>query len=263
VQSADAAPPSLLHRPAIDSMEQDASGADGPQAIQQLHQTRGRAAADSIRLGLLTSDASARAPPLYAITESAYSSCTHTSPLACPLLEHHGSDAQAGADWKATGPCGRRPGSQQGKSSGADGMASQLQSCPQAVGEANGATGAPYQPNKAPPHCSSLLECEGAYRAPSFMGSEAPCSEVLTSTSSSSNEDDMTGAGLHAVVTCLSLLAAAPNSDKGQWLRGLVRHCHPLGCHAACALPTAACFSHSSLMYLSEAACSTYAEQSA
>jgi hypothetical protein len=47
--------------------------------------------------------------------------------------------------------------------------------------------------------------------------------ELQAASSLTSHVEDITGGGLHATITCLSLLAAAPHSNKGKWLEGLVR----------------------------------------
>lgn len=62
--------------------------------------------------------------------------------------------------------------------------------------------------------------CEGFQESVQFEGSDG---ESQTESSLSSQVEDITGGGLHATITCLSLLAAAPRSNKGQWLQGLVR----------------------------------------
>jgi len=43
-----------------------------------------------------------------------------------------------------------------------------------------------------------------------------------------SGEYDVTETGLHALASCVALLAAAPNADKGQWLGALVRSSAPI-----------------------------------
>lgn len=51
--------------------------------------------------------------------------------------------------------------------------------------------------------------------------------ESQVGSSLSSDVEDITGAGLHATINCLSLLTAAPHRNKGRWLKGLVRSYTP------------------------------------
>lgn len=184
----------------------------------------------------LTGKSGTPLPALQAVTESARSRRTHTSP---PHAASHSPYASRSAVRAAS------PTSCAALNPHSPCSAPRLAPTRSPMAAAQHSPPAPQATAEAHITASSSLRYDDLYNSPqaaargglqhginqlhsSLHRSDYQDTEVAESVASDDPADDpaedMTGAGLHAVVTCLSMLAAAPHSHKGQWLRRLVCH---------------------------------------